>query len=89
MEIRGEWQVQEAKNKLSELLARVESAGPQRITRHGKHIAVVISEADFARLARADTESDAFVSFLLAAPFAGAEFERRRPDDVAREGIEF
>ncbi len=84
-EVMGEWQVQEAKNRLSELLSRVERDGPQRITRHGEPIAIVVSEADFARLSKADSESDALVSFLLSAPFAGVKLESRRADDEPRE----
>lgn len=87
-EVTGEWQVQEAKNKLSELLSRVERDGPQRITRHGERVAIVISESDFARLSKTDSESDALVSFLLSAPFAGVELESRRADDEPRDEVQ-
>ena len=87
MKIFGEWQVQDAKNKLSELLTRAERDGPQRITRHGEPVAVVVSESDFVRLSKRDAESETFVSFLLSAPLAGIELESRRPDDTPREGF--
>jgi antitoxin Phd len=41
------WQLQEAKNKLSELIDRSISEGPQIITRHGVEIAVVILPTAF------------------------------------------
>jgi prevent-host-death family protein len=44
------WQVQEAKQRFSELLRAVQSDGPQIVTRHGEEIAVVIDIADFHRL---------------------------------------
>ena len=44
------WQVQEAKQRFSELLRAVRSDGPQIVTRHGEAIAVVIDIAEFHRL---------------------------------------
>jgi prevent-host-death family protein len=44
------WQLQEAKAKLSELVKRAESEGPQEITVHGEPKAVVLSKADFEKL---------------------------------------
>ena len=85
MDVKGEWQVQTAKNRLSELLTRAQTEGPQRITRHGERVAVVLSEADFAKLNRPHAESDAFVSFLLTSPFAGLELPERRRDDEPRD----
>lgn len=38
------WTVAEAKAKFSELLNRAQTEGPQRITRHGRTAAVVVSE---------------------------------------------
>ncbi len=35
------WPLQEAKNRLSELIQRAETEGPQTITRHGTPVAVV------------------------------------------------
>jgi prevent-host-death family protein len=44
------WPLQDAKNRLSELLETVRKNGAQTITRHGKPIAVVISAETYARL---------------------------------------
>ncbi len=44
------WPLQDAKNKLSELLDTVLRQGAQTITRHGKPVAVVISAEAYARL---------------------------------------
>lgn len=88
MRVQGEWQVQEAKNRLSELLMRVERDGPQRITRRGEHVAVVLSETDFERLSGADAESDGLVSFLLSAPLRGLDLPDRRGDDRPRDPVD-
>jgi len=37
------WQVQEAKTRLSEVIEKAQSKGPQIITRHGTERAVVLS----------------------------------------------
>jgi len=36
------WQLQEAKNRLSEVIHAAQSQGPQTITRHGEPVAMVI-----------------------------------------------
>ena len=46
------WQLQEAKNRLSELVDRALSDGPQTITRHGKPAVVVIDAEQYARETR-------------------------------------
>jgi prevent-host-death family protein len=86
------WQVQEAKQRFSEVLRAVERDGPQTITRHGQEVAVVIDMAEYRRL------TGHKVSFLehltsfpkLAAPPGEpdvfdeieAERERHRPREV-------
>lgn len=44
------WQMQEAKNKLSELIDRAHTDGPQVITRHGVEVAVVMPYARYRKL---------------------------------------
>lgn len=53
------WQVQEAKQRLSELLAST-AEEPQVITRHGRRYAVVLSAQDYDRL----TAREDFKAFL-------------------------
>ena len=44
------WQVQDAKTRLSEVIERARSEGPQSITRHGKERAVVLSIEEYRLL---------------------------------------
>lgn len=44
------WQVQEAKQRFSEVLRAVADDGPQIITRHGEDVAVVIDIDEYRRL---------------------------------------
>jgi prevent-host-death family protein len=43
------WQLQEAKNNLSEVVQLALSVGPQTITRHGKPAVVVVSAEQYNR----------------------------------------
>ena len=44
------WQVQDAKQRFSELIRTARTDGPQVVTRHGEEIAVVIDIADYRHL---------------------------------------
>jgi prevent-host-death family protein len=44
------WQVQDAKQRFSELLRSAHAEGPQVVTRHGQEVAVVIDIADYWNL---------------------------------------
>lgn len=44
------WQVQELKQRTSEVLRAVESEGDQIITRHGREVAVLIDIEEYRRL---------------------------------------
>ena len=41
------WQIQEAKNKLSEVIEKTLHDGPQVITRRGKKVVIMISVAEY------------------------------------------
>jgi prevent-host-death family protein len=51
----NEWQLQEAKNKLSQLVKEADKGVPQFITVHGKPAAVVLSTNDYRKLAQPST----------------------------------
>lgn len=83
MSVRSEWQVQEAKSRLSELLTKAETSGPQAITRHGQRVAVVLSARDFDRLERRPKSS--LRDFLARSPFADLRLDERDKKDKVRE----
>ena len=59
------WQLQEAKQRFSELVRHARADGPQVVTRHGEEVAVVVSIEEYRRLTE---ELPSFKEFLLAAP---------------------
>ncbi len=75
------WQVQEAKQRFSEVLRQAESDGPQIITRHGEEVAVIIEASEFHKL---KDEVPDFKEYLRAGP-SFDDLDLRRPDDRPRE----
>lgn len=68
------WQVQEAKNRFSEMIAQALSAGPQIITRHGRPVVRVIAASGVTHTSVAGGQpahqTDGFAQYLLAMPRA-------------------
>ena len=76
------WQLQEAKNKLSEVVRKARSEGPQVITLHGADAAVVVSAKDFVRLSR---RKDKLVEFFRKSPLVGVDLDLARRRDTGRK----
>ncbi len=67
------WQLQEAKNKLSSLVDKAQSHGPQIITRRGVEVAVVLSYRDYSKLKWA---KQSLSNFFQQSPLADLSIER-------------
>lgn len=78
------WQVQEAKQRFSEVLRKALGDGPQIVTRHGEEIAVILDIEEYHRLKR-QAAGDEFMEFLLASPKLGEFEEMERSVDFGRE----
>lgn len=46
----AQWQLQEAKNRFSEVVDEALAHGPQTVTRHGREVAVIVSVEEYRRL---------------------------------------
>jgi prevent-host-death family protein len=75
------WRLQQAKQRLSEVVDRAIEEGPQVVTRHGKEVAVVVGMEDYKRLAALRPD---FKRFLLEAP-PFAELTIERSGDLPRD----
>jgi len=75
------WQLQEAKNKLSELIDRALEEGPQVITRYGIEVAVVMPYAGYKKLT---TPNMRLGDFLMASPLrkSGLTLSRDQRTDL-------
>jgi len=74
------WQVQDAKTRLSEVIERARTEGPQTITRHGAERAVVLSIEDYRALAAYKPD---FKAHLLGGPKVD-DFAVERDRDTGR-----
>ena len=77
-----QWQLQDAKNRLSQVVERAVQDGPQTITLRGKPTAVVVSFEEFRRL---NTPPESLASFFQQSPLHGIELDLQRSGDLARE----
>lgn len=75
------WQVQEAKQRFSEVLRAVETDGPQIVTRHGQEIAVVMDIERYRRLT--GTEPSFIEAIMGLAGDYGDEFAEVLDEIVA------
>jgi prevent-host-death family protein len=75
------WQVQDAKAHLSEVIDRAGREGPQTITRHGAERAVVLSIEDYRRLT---SRHQGFKAHLLGGPKLD-DFTVERDKDTGRD----
>ena len=79
------WQLQEAKNRLSEVVDLALDEGPQTVTRHGKEVVVIVAKADFERRQRVRAPKDTLLQFLQQLRFAGARLDLERSKDLDRD----
>lgn len=77
----AQWQVQEAKTRLSEVIEEAQKKGPQVITKHGAERAVLLSIADFRTLT---AHKPGLKEYLLGGPKVD-EFEIEPDVDTGRE----
>lgn len=82
------WQIQDAKQRFSEMIRAVANDGPQIITRHGEEVAVVVDIAEYRRLTRPTVD---LTGLLLGKPTLSddavevlADVESERKADVGR-----
>jgi len=79
------WQLQEAKQKFSELVRRAEKEGPQVVTRHGEEVVVVVPAEEYRRMSGRDGEKKMdFKEFLMSAPDLSV-LDLERPREMPRD----
>lgn len=74
-----EWPLQDAKNRFSAVVDAAVSGSPQRVTRRGKPVVVVLAVEEYERLRHLEkANAPTFAELLLAIPQDGEAFERLR-----------
>lgn len=75
------WQLQEAKQKFSELVRKAQDEGPQTVTRNGEEVVVIIPAEEYRRLTG---DKQSFKEFLMSAPDLSV-LDLQRTTDFPRE----
>lgn len=75
------WTVAEAKAKLSAVIERAQTGGPQTITRNGRSAAVVVSAEEWERKTK---RSGNLAEFFAASPLRGSGLTAARAKDRPR-----
>ena len=76
------WQLQDAKNRFSEVVQKALEHGPQLITRRGKKTAVIMSVEDYQQLTKPKMN---IVDFFRKSPLKGIEIDLSRDKEFGRE----
>ena len=76
------WQLQEAKSRLSELIDKAVTTGPQMITKRGVETVVVLSVGEYRKLGKPKKH---VVDVVLGSPLRGVDLELERNQDTGRE----
>ena len=76
------WQLQDAKNRLSEVVRKALDEGPQMITLRGDDAVVVVAAGDYQKLSR--RAKGTLVQFLHSSPLSGVKLDLRRSRDTGR-----
>ena len=76
------WQLQDAKNKFSNLVEKAHQDGPQIVTKHGKESVVIIAIEDYQKLNRPKSD---LVSFFKKSPLSGLDLDLTMDKSSSRD----
>ena len=76
------WQLQDAKNRFSEVVQKAIEQGPQIITRRGVKTVVILSVEDYQQLTQPKVN---IVDFFRESPLKDAMIDLTRDEDIGRE----
>jgi prevent-host-death family protein len=71
----GTWQLRDAKARLSEVINRAHTEGPQRVTVRGAREVVIVAAEEFRRL-KGEVTGQTLVDALASSPLRDVDIER-------------
>lgn len=81
---RGQWSLQDAKARFSEVVRRAKTEGPQRVTLHGREEVVILSVEEYRRV-KGIGSGQALVDLLRDSPLDELDLERVRVRGPVRD----
>jgi len=79
---KGNWQLQDAKNRFSRLVEDAQKRGPQIVTKRGKKAVVVVSYEDYEELTSPDED---LITFFQNCPLAEVDLDMQRSKEIPRD----
>jgi antitoxin Phd len=76
------WQLQDAKNRFSEVVNKALAEGPQVVTRRGEEVAVVLSTDEYNRLKKSKSS---LREFFRESPLVGVDLQVERDQSYPRD----
>jgi prevent-host-death family protein len=76
------WTVADAKARLSEVIDRAQTEGPQRITKNGRPTAMVVSIDEWERKTK---RKGTLADFFANSPLRGAQLQIERDKELPRD----
>lgn len=76
------WQLQDAKNRFSQVVEKAIQSGPQVVTKRGIETVVIMSVEEYRKLTRSKTD---LVQFFRNSPLNGIDLDLKRDKDLPRE----
>lgn len=76
------WQLQDAKNRFSEVVQKAIEQGPQIITRRGVKTVVILSVEDYQQLTNPKVN---IIDFFRKSPLKDVMIDLTRDEDIGRE----
>lgn len=76
------WQLQEAKNKFSQLVEKAQFEGPQFVTKHGKESVVVLSVEEYRKIVKPKSN---LVQFIQGSPLSRISIDTERDKSGSRD----
>ena len=80
--IENSWQLQNAKNKFSNLVDKAQHNGPQVVTKHGKDAVVVLSIDEYKKLIK---PKNSLLKFFQNSPLSKINLDIKRNKDLPRD----
>lgn len=78
----GQWQLQDAKARFSELVKSAQDEGPQQVTLRGKPAAVVMSVETYEAMKKSRPR---FVDLMRSSPLVGEDLNIERSASLTRD----
>jgi antitoxin Phd len=82
--VEGDWQLQDAKARFSEVFRLARERGPQRVTKHGREAVVIVPAEEYARLTEPKASQGSLARFFATSPLRGSGIDLERSGDFGR-----